>query len=188
MTRVVVESATVEDVDALVEAWVALAAEQRAHGSHLLAEGNRAAVREDLSRRAVLGEALVARRRPSESADASDRIVRTLDADLGAESSGDGVDLPSAFLGFVSYGLAADGFERDVDRGVIHNVYVRPGARSAGVGTALLSAAEAALADAGADRVTLEALADNDRARSFYRAAGYAAHRVELETDPSEER
>jgi len=174
MTRVVVEQATVEDVDAMVAAWVALAEEQRQHGSHLLAEPNRGAVRDDLSRRAVLGEALVARLDP----EADDPRART-----GLPVSGADLDdtLPASFLGFVSFGLEVDGFERDVERGVVHNLYVRAGARSSGVGSLLLSAAEDELRDAGAERVALEALADNDGARSFYRDAGYDEHRVELE-------
>jgi ribosomal protein S18 acetylase RimI-like enzyme len=169
VSRVTVEPATVDDVDTLTDAWVALAAGQRTHGSWLRAEANRAAVHEDLSRRAVLGEALLAR--PVDHEDDTDADGLT-DDDTG---------LPGDFLGFVSFGLSVDGFERDGDHGTVHNLYVRPGARSAGVGTALLAAAEAELQAAGADRVTLEALAANERARSFYRAAGYEEHRVELE-------
>ena len=178
MTRVVVVPATVADVDAVTAAWVALADEQRQHGSHLLAEQNRGAVRDDLSRRAVLDEALVARLAPDEGDPEDPRAQAQLSvsaADL------DGETLPASFLGFVSYGLEVDGFERDAERGVVHNLYVRAGARSSGVGSVLLSAAEDELQAAGAERVTLEALADNERARAFYREAGYGEHRVELE-------
>ncbi len=176
MTRVAVTPATVEDVDAMVTAWVALADEQRRHSSHLLADPNRSTVREDLSRRAVLGEALVARLAP----EAPESVVAAVDGPVVAADLADG-PLPASFLGFVSFGMEVDGFQREVERGVVHNLYVRPGARSAGVGSALLSAAEDELRAAGAERVSLEALAANDRARSFYREAGYGEHRVELE-------
>lgn len=91
-------------------------------------------------------------------------------------------------LGFVSFVPESGGFERDVDRGVVENLFVVPGRRSEGIGTALLEAAEERLADAGADLVTLEAMADNEDALRFYRQRGYAAHRIELEreTDTSE--
>jgi len=181
VTRVAIAPATVDDVETMVAAWVALADEQRQYGSHLLAESNRSAVSEDLSRRAVLDEALLARLAPegADTGDGADRVTHVEVSVSPADLTGG--TLPETFLGFVSFGLAVDGFERDVERGVVHNLYVRPGARSAGVGAALLAAAEDALAAAGADRVSLEALADNDRARSFYRAAGYREHRVELE-------
>lgn len=177
MPRAAVEFVTVDDVDTLTDAWVALAEEQRAHGSHLHAEANRAAIREDLSRRAVLGEALVAR--PGGDESAGDPVAT---AEIGGDGpTDDDTGLPPNFLGFVSFGLEVDGFDRSVERGCVHNIYVRPGARSAGVGTALLSAAEAELRASGAERVALEAIAGNERARAFYREAGYGEHRVELE-------
>lgn len=83
-------------------------------------------------------------------------------------------------VGFVAVEAAAERYETDVDRGVITDLYVVPGRRSQGIGAALLSAGEARLADHGVDVVTLEALADNDAARRFYRRHGYDSHRVEL--------
>lgn len=210
--RVAIRPATVDDVDVLVDAWVALAAEQRAYGSHLQAGANRTALHESLSRRAVLGEALVAHRAPEgrvtdpaadqstgrpTRADAFERTktdeatVVELDDALDGDMDGDGPwpstvddraeDLPGWFVGFVSFGLEVDGFERDVERGTVHNLYVRPEVRSRGVGRALLQGAEGELRAAGADCVTLEALAANEAAVSFYREAGYREHRVELE-------
>ena len=179
-TTIAVRAATVDDTDALVEAWTALAEEQRQHGSRLLAEPNRNAVREDLSRRVVLGEALVARTVDDDrdAASGAEAVETTV---VGTDGFDDGTDLPRGFVGFVSFGLSADGFERSAERGVVYNLYVRPDARSAGVGATLLSAAEAELRGAGADRVTLEALAANERAVDFYRRHGYDDHRVELE-------
>ena len=49
-------------VDALVDLWVALASDQRAHDSHVLPDENRAVVRDTLARHAVTGGIRVARR------------------------------------------------------------------------------------------------------------------------------
>ncbi|MFB6089465.1 MAG: GNAT family N-acetyltransferase [Halobellus sp.] len=59
---VTIERPDVAEVDTLVELWAALAADQRAHDSHLLPEANRAAVRDTLARHAVTGGVQVARR------------------------------------------------------------------------------------------------------------------------------
>mgnify|MGYP000144456830 CR=1 FL=1 len=48
-------------VDAVVDLWVALASDQRAHDSHILPEENRAVVRDTLARQAVTGGVRVAR-------------------------------------------------------------------------------------------------------------------------------
>lgn len=53
--------ATTDDVDALVDLWVSLAADQRTHGSHLCAEGNRDQIRQSLARQVVVDGVLVAR-------------------------------------------------------------------------------------------------------------------------------
>jgi ribosomal protein S18 acetylase RimI-like enzyme len=145
-----VAPATVDDIDDVTDLWVALAAGQRRHGSTLLAEANRGAVREWIARSVVTGELFVAR-----------------DAD------GDPV-------GFVSYSFDREGYERERVRGTVSNLFVDPGRRGEGIGTDLLDAAERALAAAGAETVALEALADNDRARAFYTDRGYDLHRVEL--------
>ena len=49
------------DVDAIVDAWVALASDQRTHGSHLLAEENRSTVREHVTHHVVGDRIFVAR-------------------------------------------------------------------------------------------------------------------------------
>ena len=89
----------------------------------------------------------------------------------------DGTDV----VGFVTFGTESEGYAQDVDRGVVHNLYVRPTDRGDGVGSALLAAAEAALADRGVGTVALRAMADNEAARRFYHRHGYEPHRVELE-------
>lgn len=84
-------------------------------------------------------------------------------------------------LGFVTYELETGTYEQSVTRGVVTNLFVRPPDRGRGVGSALIAAAERDLRDAGADVVGLEALADNDAARRFYRRHGYDVHRVSME-------
>lgn len=139
-----------DEVDALVELWVALASDQRTHGSHILPEPNRGVIRDSLARRAVTGG-------------------------LRAARHGEEV------VGFVSFELERGAYDSDETRGIVRNVYVDPAYRGRGVGSDLLDAAEAALVDAGATVVALEAMADNDRARGFYRCRGYAPHRVQFE-------
>lgn len=150
--RSTVAPATVDDVDDVTDLWVALAEDQRSHGSTLLAESNRAAVREWVARSVVTGELLVAR-----------------DGDSGGDP-----------IGFVGFSLDREGYERDRVRGTVSNLFVVPERRGEGVGADLLDAAERALAAEGAETVALEALADNDRARAFYATHGYDVHRVEL--------
>jgi len=105
--------------------------------------------------------------------------------------SGSGASGESSIAGFVMFGLESGAYEQDVVRGVIHNLYVRPASRDAGIGSRLLSAAEAALEDEGADVVSLEAMTANEAAVAFYERHGYRPHRVELEKplgDPVESR
>jgi ribosomal protein S18 acetylase RimI-like enzyme len=151
--------ATVDDVDDVTDLWIALAEGQRRHGSTLLAEPNRTAVREWVARSVVTGEILVAR---------------------DGEADDDGP------IGFVGFSLDREGYERDRVRGTVSNLFVVSERRGEGVGADLLDAAERALAAAGAEAVALEALADNDRARAFYADRGYDRHRVELTKPLSE--
>jgi ribosomal protein S18 acetylase RimI-like enzyme len=58
---VTVEPAAPGDADAVATLWVALAQDQRRHGSRLLAETNRAAVRASIARHAADGGVAVAR-------------------------------------------------------------------------------------------------------------------------------
>ena len=146
-----VEPGTTADADAVADRWVDLAAEQRAFDSHLLAEENRGTVRAAVARSAVADELLVART--------------------------DGDDI----VGFVTFGIETGHYEQDATRGVVRNIAVVPDRRGEGIGSDLLRAAERRLAEAGADALALEVMADNDDARRFYRRHGYAPHRVELE-------
>jgi ribosomal protein S18 acetylase RimI-like enzyme len=86
-----------------------------------------------------------------------------------------------SIVGFVSFEMGGGVFEERVRRGRIQNLYVEPGSRDGGVGSALLEAAEAALAAAGADVIAIEAMAENGGARRFYERHGYDAHRIEYE-------
>jgi ribosomal protein S18 acetylase RimI-like enzyme len=84
-------------------------------------------------------------------------------------------------LGFVMVTVDRGSYEMDVTQGIVENIYVAPDARDQGVGSRLLAAAEQRLASLGVDTVVLEAMADNDDARRFYRRHGYDAYRVQLE-------
>jgi ribosomal protein S18 acetylase RimI-like enzyme len=159
-----IDAATAEDADAVVDMWVSLANGQRSYGSHLAAEDNRKQIRDAVARHIVLDGLRVAR-----PGDDSER------------PTGDSDGLESDLIGFVMFDLEAGTYVQDVSRGVVRNLYVRPAYRGDGVGRALLTTAEAALNDAGADVATLEAMATNERARSFYADQGYVLHRVEFE-------
>lgn len=84
-------------------------------------------------------------------------------------------------VGFAMVHVETGLYHQDTTRGVIDNLYVRPGERDRGVGGILLSVAEDHLAEAGADVVTLSVMADNTAAARFYERAGYEPHRRELE-------
>ena len=163
-----IEPATADDVDPVTDMWVALAAGQREYGATLRGEANRATVREWVAQSVVTGDLLVAR-----------------DPEAAAEADAGDPDP----VGFVGFSLERGDYDRDAVRGTVSNLFVRPDRRGEGVGAALLDAAERALVEAGADRVALEALADNDRARAFYADRGYGLHRVELtkSLDPQDE-
>lgn len=83
--------------------------------------------------------------------------------------------------GFVTFSVETGAYKQDVRRGVIENLFVAPAARDGGIGSNLLAAAETALAGRDVDVVALEAMAENDDARAFYRRHGYEPHRVEFE-------
>lgn len=57
----VISSPTTDDADAIADQWVALAADQRAYGSHIVPEHNRGTIREAVLRRIVSDELFVAR-------------------------------------------------------------------------------------------------------------------------------
>mgnify|MGYP000642798532 CR=1 FL=1 len=89
----------------------------------------------------------------------------------------DGDDL----AGFVMFSVESGTFEQDVRRGVVENLFVAESYRNEDLGGELLAAAEATLAERDVDVVALEAMWDNESARSFYRERGYEPHRIELE-------
>jgi len=144
-----IEPAETDDLEAITDQWLGLAAEQLQHGSHLRVSENREAIRMALARHVAEGTALVAR--------------------------ADGI------AGFVSFEIVDGVFEERVTRGRIQNLYVDPRWRDRGVGSALLDAAEDALAEAGADRIAVEAMVPNDDARRLYESRGYEPHRIEYE-------
>jgi len=86
-----------------------------------------------------------------------------------------------AIAGFVSFEIVDGVFEERVTRGRIQNLYVRPEWRDRGAGSALLEAAESTLADAGAERIAVEAMAPNEDAKRLYESRGYEPHRIEYE-------
>lgn len=197
-----IEPAGMDDVDTLTGLWVDLARDQRLYRSHLRTEANRAAISEAISRSVITDGIRVARR----AADEDDRDADGhVDADAdGSTDRGDATraagetvtgdsqrELPhppaaspavdEGVLGFVMFGLETGGYEQDVTRGVVHNLYVRPAHRGRGVGSRLLAAAERELAARDADVVSLEAMMANQAAVRFYERNGYRRHRVELE-------
>jgi ribosomal protein S18 acetylase RimI-like enzyme len=144
-----VRAATGDDVAAVAELWVALAREQRTHGSHLLPASNREQAR--------------------------GLVAQYVHAD------GVGVADDGGVLGFVMFHVETGFFDTDATRGVVDNVYVLPGARGEGVGSALLEYAEAELAERGATVLAVEALWENEAARRLYERRGYDPHRVTFE-------
>lgn len=86
----------------------------------------------------------------------------------------------SRVVGFVTFTMETGALELAATRGIVTNLYVEPSARSQGIGSRLLRAAEEALDRRGATVVVLEVLAANERARQFYRAQGYRPHRVTM--------
>lgn len=154
-----VQPATLSEVDLLADWWVELAAEQRAYDSHLFSEANRELIREAIGRGVVAGTILVAR----------------------PEADGTQNEEFEEPFGFVMFSMETGRYRQDVTRGIVDNLYVRPAARNQGVGTELLEAAERTLREAGAEAVSLDAMAENEGARRFYRRHGYSPHRIEFE-------
>jgi ribosomal protein S18 acetylase RimI-like enzyme len=107
---------------------------------------------------------------------AHDAVLRHVVADELTVATEDG-----SLLGFVMYTVETGEYEQDTTRGLVRNIYVVPEHRNRGVGTALLEAAESTLSDRGVDRVGLEAMAENEPARRFYRRHGYTPHRIAFE-------
>lgn len=148
-----IEPGEVDDADDVADLWVAHATEQRRYGSHVDPEGNRSSIREAATSHA-----------------ATDRLFVARDGDRE-----DGI------AGFVMFDVQSGRYGTDAVRGVLENLYVEPASRNRGVGGDLLAAAEHALAERGVETIVLEALADNEAARRFYRRHGYDVHRVTME-------
>lgn len=91
-------------------------------------------------------------------------------------------------VGFVTFELMRDQFDRIGEDGIIHNLFVRSSHRNRGIGNRLLSEAERILTDRGADRVRLEILRSNDRAADFYMEQGYEPYRTTLRKSLAENR
>ena len=144
--------ATADDIDPIADLWVALAKSQRTFGSQLRAAENRETVRDWVARGVVTGELLVAKAE-----------------ELGTEGP---------IVGFVGFSLDHGSLDWDQTRGTVDNLYVVPARRGEGIGSALLVAAEAALREAGAASVALEAMAANEQAQTFYQDHDYDQHRV----------
>jgi ribosomal protein S18 acetylase RimI-like enzyme len=78
-------------------------------------------------------------------------------------------------LGGTVAGFASVGPARGDAAGELYAIYVDPENWGAGLGQALIAAAEARLAEAGFAEAILWVLDDNPRARRFYEAAGWEA-------------
>ncbi|MFC7231177.1 GNAT family N-acetyltransferase [Saliphagus sp. GCM10025308] len=110
----------------------------------------------------------------------------TMRATLGAHQVDDGLLVArdgTRIIGFASFSVEHGALELACTRGFLSNLYVDPDYRGQGIGSALLEHVEASLADRGVDRLILEAMADNEAARRFYREAGYEPFRVGLERE-----
>lgn len=84
-------------------------------------------------------------------------------------------------VGFCSVQIDGGGFERDVTRGIVENLFVEPAARGEGVGSELLDAGEERLVDRGATVLAVEAMAADADVREFYEERGFRPHRVAFE-------
>jgi ribosomal protein S18 acetylase RimI-like enzyme len=103
---------------------------------------------------------------------------------LGQYVAGERVYLARAgdsVVGFVMFHVETGAYEQDTTRGVVDNVYVVPAHRDRGIGSRLLDAAEAALAEGDVETVGISVLADNEAARRLYERRGYSPQRVVLE-------
>ncbi len=70
---------------------------------------------------------------------------------------------------------------REREYGYISDLYVSPGARGRGVGSALMKADEQHFRDRGLSVIKVNTLADNRAAIEFYRAIGYGFYEITLE-------
>ena len=84
-------------------------------------------------------------------------------------------------VGFCSLALETGGFERDVQRGVVENLYVEPDVRGEGLGSALLAAGEHRLEERGAERLAVEIMVADEDVWAFYEDHGYRPYRLTFE-------
>jgi GNAT superfamily N-acetyltransferase len=83
-------------------------------------------------------------------------------------------DGDGSLLGFAAFGPARDEDQDPGQTGEVMAIYVLPGAWGQGWGRRLMAAAVTSLAGSGFGRAVLWVLDANERARRFYRAAGWA--------------
>ena len=76
-------------------------------------------------------------------------------------------------VGYVLFGERRSPLESPYRRGVIHDLYVRPGWRRRGLGTRLLEEALARLRATGVDLVTISVATTNRAALALYRKLGF---------------
>jgi ribosomal protein S18 acetylase RimI-like enzyme len=164
-----IEPAAIGEASTIAELWVALASDQREHGSHLAAAANRERILGSIDHHLAEGTLLVARTSESGNGNGSH------DGDERAGRSGPGL------VGFVMFSIERRLYAVSTVRGIVHNLYVIPDRRGEGIGSALLAAAEDELVERGAERISLEALSGNEEARRFYEENGYSPHRIEFE-------
>ncbi len=89
-------------------------------------------------------------------------------------------------VGFVAFEPEGGHYEKRVETGVVQNIFVVPERRCEGIGSALLREAERRLREGGAEVITLEAMAKNDRAVAFYERHGYKPHRLAMRKSDSD--
>lgn len=157
-----------DDLEALLEHWVALIQHGREHGLHIEAGPNRPVARETLAAAITDDRVFVALERAPPT-----------DDDPSSTPARDG-DTPPV-VGFCSLSVESGGFRRDADLGTIENLYVDPAHRGEGLGSALLAAGERRLRERDVDAITVETMAADDAALSFYQAHGYEPHRLVVE-------
>jgi ribosomal protein S18 acetylase RimI-like enzyme len=88
-------------------------------------------------------------------------------------------------VGFVSGRMGEPTALRPLRVATLESMFVREEHRRGGVGEQLTARFLAWAHDQGADRVTVSAFADNDRAIAFYRRVGFTPRLLVLELDPS---
>lgn len=105
---------------------------------------------------------------------------------LGSEGQWPAVlvaDEGAKILGFAAVGPTRDDDSEEEVVGELYTLYIDPPAFGAGVGTALLDSAIAALRSGGFEQATLWVLHSNVRARRFYERHGWTAEGTTKEHD-----